>query len=104
MVYCFDLDGTICTKTENTSYEHAQPFGLMVEKINKLYDEGHTIKINTARGGNTGVDYTKLTIQQLETWGVKFHMLIMGKPAADYYIDDKGITPEEFLGMKFRPW
>jgi len=99
LTYCFDLDGTICTKTEDSSYENAQPYGVMVEKINKLYGEGHTIKINTARGGNSGLDWTDLTVKQLDTWGVKFHILIMGKPAADYYIDDKAMTPEKFLGI-----
>jgi len=102
MIYCFDVDGTICTKTEDSSYEFAQPYPSMIEKINKLFDEGHVIKIHTARGGASGVDYTKLTIKQLKEWGVKFNMLIMGKPSADFYIDDKGMNPNEFLGLNLK--
>jgi carbamoyl-phosphate synthase large subunit len=102
MIYCFDLDGTICTKTEKTSYYDAVPFDEMVNKINRLYDEGHTIKVYTARGGLTRKDWRALTERQLSEWGVKHHELIMGKPAADYYIDDKAIHPNDFLGLKFR--
>ncbi len=97
MIYCIDVDGTICTKTEDSSYPNAQPQQLVIDKVNKLYDEGHTIKIFTARGGTTGKDWTELTKEQLEKWGVKHHELIMGKPAADFYIDDKGLNPGEFV-------
>jgi len=38
-----------------------------------------------------------LTKQQLEEWGVKYHELIMGKPHADYFIDDKGVNADEFF-------
>ena len=37
------------------------------------------------------------TEQQLFEWGVKYHELFMGKPAADYYIDDKGISDKDFF-------
>jgi len=28
----------------------------------------------------------------LEEWNIKYHELILGKPYADYYIDNKGIN------------
>ena len=31
------------------------------------------------------------TEKQLNDWGVKYHNLIMGKPYADYYIDNKAV-------------
>jgi hypothetical protein len=34
---------------------------------------------------------------QLELWGCKYHELIMGKPSADYYIDDKAIKDNDFF-------
>ena len=37
------------------------------------------------------------TKKQLEGWGVKYHSLFLGKPAADRYIDDKGVSPEIFF-------
>lgn len=96
MIYCFDVDGTICTITENHEYHKAIPVPEMVNKINELYDEGHTIKIATARGQTSGKKYHDLTSKQLEEWGVKYHELY-DKPSADFYIDDKGMTPGEFL-------
>ena len=35
------------------------------------------------------IDYFKLTQNQLNKWGCKYDKLYMGKPDADYYIDDK---------------
>ena len=58
--------------------------------------DGHTILIHTARGALTGIDWTKVTLKQLSVWGVKYHSLIMGKPFADYYIDDKAINVADF--------
>ena len=39
-----------------------------------------------------------ITETQLDRWGCKYHELILGKPAGDYYIDDKGISADEFFG------
>ena len=37
-----------------------------------------------------------LTKNQLSQWDVKFHDLLLGKPAADLYIDDKAINIKDF--------
>jgi hypothetical protein len=42
--------------------------------------------------------FFELTEKQLLSWGVKFHKLFLGKPAGDYYIDDKGVSDEDFFG------
>jgi hypothetical protein len=93
--YCFDVDGTLCTKAQD--YKKAQPFSKMISMVNNLYDQGHTIVINTARGQQSGVDWEEYTIEQLKTWGVKFHRFYYGKPSADYYIDDKAVKISDFL-------
>ena len=69
----------------------AEPYPERINQINALYDEGNKIIFNTARGFETGIDWSDLTKSQLENWGVKFHSLHFSKPAADYYIDDKNI-------------
>ncbi len=97
MIYCIDIDGTICSQTTNQEYHKAIPFKEMIKKINRLYDEGHVIKMFTARGMASKKDFKELTRKQLIEWGVNFHMLIMGKPSADLYIDDKSMSPEEFI-------
>ena len=52
MTYVFDIDGTICAKDkfEDTDYESSKPIKDRVAVVNKLYDEGHTIIFQTARG------------------------------------------------------
>ena len=38
-----------------------------------------------------------LTLLQLDIWGCKYHELIMGKPHADLFIDDKAMNDEDFF-------
>lgn len=87
MKYVVDIDGTICTQAEN--YAEAMPLFNRIKRINQLYDEGHTIVYFTARGTETGIDWREITERQFKMWGVKYHDLIFGKPAADYYLDDR---------------
>ena len=103
MKYCFDLDGTICDTPLRPSdlkpgYLESTPFPFMVEQVNRLFDEGHKIIIMTARGRGSGIDWTGLTTEQLDRWGVKYHELepMFHKPSADLFIDDKGINVEDW--------
>ncbi len=98
MIYVFDIDGTICTLVENADYQNAKPLESRIEKLNKLFDNGHTIKLFTARGTQTGIDWTDITESQLKRWQVKYHELIMNKkPHGDLYIDDKAINADSFF-------
>lgn len=102
--YVFDIDGTICTLTDG-DYTKARPLQSRINKINDLYDSGAHIVFFTARGmGRNKNDRQKaeeqfysLTEQQLNMWGVKYHLLFLGKPAGDLYIDDKAILDKEFF-------
>jgi len=96
MKICFDLDGTLCTKT-NGKYHLARPIKKAIEKANQYFDEGNYIIIFTARymgrnNGNIkkaykqGFDEAK---EQLKKWGIKYNELIFGKPEFDILIDDK---------------
>lgn len=90
-----DIDGTICHSVEG-SYDFASPIPHHIDKINALYDEGHRITYYTARGQRSNKDYTELTRLQLNSWGCKFHELIMNhKPAYDLMICDKTKRIEE---------
>ena len=114
MRYCIDIDGTICTPTVGRDYHKAEPWMDRIGVLNKLYDEGHYIIYFTARAMGRfseephsiasvkaeGVLFD-LTRDQLDEWGVKYHELIMGKPHADYFIDDKGINSDEFFLNKY---
>jgi uncharacterized HAD superfamily protein len=94
--YCFDIDGTICTNTSG-DYEKAEPFVDRINLVNKLYIEDHKIILFTARGSTTNLDWNELTKQQLKDWGVKYNELIFGKPDADIFVDDKGISDKIFF-------
>lgn len=99
-IFCFDLDGTLCTLTDG-NYLLAEPINDRIEKVNLLFEEGNKIIINTARGFVTGIDWEKTTKSQLEKWGVKYNELYIGKPAADYYIDDKSLEIKKWLKGDF---
>tara|TARA_B100002019_G_C20890308_1_gene413102 strand:- start:146 stop:445 length:300 start_codon:yes stop_codon:yes gene_type:complete len=98
MIYIFDIDGTICSLVENAEYEKAKPLKSRIKKVNKLYSEGHEINLFTARGSSTGIDWTDITKEQLEKWGVKYNDLIMNcKPHGDIFVDDKAINADDFF-------
>jgi len=96
MIYYVDIDGTICQNTQGKN-DQAVPNKERIQQINKLYDEGHTIVYWTARGSNTGIDWTELTKQQIYEWGAKHHEIKMWKPHFDFYICDKSIHSETFF-------
>ena len=87
--FVFDIDGVIAQLSPNNDYNLSQPNIPIIEKVNQLYDQNNTIILFTARGSKTGLDWMKVTRTQMIQWGVKFHELRLGKPAADYYIDDR---------------
>jgi len=104
MIYCFDLDGTLVTNTEdengNMHYDDVQPIPEAINRLKALYEKGHKIIIQTARGSKTKkfAKYTKLTEDQLKKFDIPYHQLIVGhKPPADIYIDDKAINVKDWL-------
>ena len=103
--YVIDIDGTICDWEPGRDYTLSEPYPDRIKTINRLYDKGNTIVYFTARGmGRYGGKVEKaietfyaITESQLDRWGCKYHKLILGKPSGDHYIDDKGITANEFF-------
>ena len=84
MIYCFDLDNTICI-TRDKDYMSSTPDLYVIQSINRLHDGGHIIKIFTARGmGQYTGDIHKVynvhflrTKNQLDSWNVRYHELIL---------------------------
>ena len=101
-VLAFDIDGVICN-TVGSDYKNSKPNKKAIEKINNLYDEGNKIIIFTARFmGRTNNNYKKayelgykFTLNQLQSWNLKFNKLILGKPSFDLLIDDKAFNYDE---------
>jgi len=102
--YVFDLDGTLCNNTEG-EYQSATPLTNRINVVNNLYRAGHYIVICTARGmgrSNNNQEiaqraWLRMTEEQLGKWGVLYHELHLGKPAGDFYIDDKAISDFDFF-------
>ena len=101
MIYCFDIDGTLCTNTDG-DYTSAKPFPEVIDQVNRLYREGHRIVFHTARGATTGIDWRKETERQLRAWNVSYHSLHMGKPSADIYVDDKAVNFADWKHSGYR--
>lgn len=100
-----DFDDTLAFTT-NRDWDNAVPNVKLIEKTNKLYDDGWTIDIFTARGSiscDTRADAARKYKPGIESWleknSVKYHSISFDKPLAAYYIDDKGMTPEDFLDV-----
>ncbi len=103
--FCFDLDNTLVTSpTVPGDYTTCKPISRVIDQLKRLHADGHYIIIHTARrmrthGGNIGrvtADVGAITIQQLHDYTVPYDELIFGKPFADFYVDDKAISP--FVG------
>ena len=97
--FVFDIDGVIAQLQKDLDYALSEPNGRMIGIINKLYDYGNKIVLFTARGYVTGKDWSQVTREQMQRWGVKYHELKFGKPNADYYVDDKMLSLERLYNL-----
>ncbi len=99
----FDLDDVLCYRPDGyehlgpDKYDFCKPYDNNIDLVNSLYNDGYKIVIYTARGmsqfkGNIVDIYTHLytrTNEQLNSWGLKYHQLVMGKIHYDILVDDK---------------
>ena len=106
--FCFDLDNTLVTfpKVRN-DYSTVEPIYENIEILNFLKEQGHYIIIYTARrmrthNGNikkVKKDIKKITTKTLNNYNIQYDELIFGKPYANFYIDDLGISADENLNF-----
>ena len=97
MIVYIDIDETIAQTPEDRNYSLSTPMRENIKKANKYYEEGHTVIYWTARGSGSGIDWYDITKDQLNSWGVKYHDLKLGKPIYDLFIDDKAMNPNEWI-------
>ena len=98
-IFVFDIDGVIAMKREDLDYGQAGPNEKMIKIINQLHDWGNRIVLFTARGYVTKIDWREVTENQMKTWGVKYDELHMGKPNADFYVDDKMLAVDTLYDL-----
>ena len=109
-IFCFDLDNTLC-RTRGNNYKKSKPYLIAIKRVNNLFDNGHKIKLFTARymGRNNDklIHKKKIYLQikkQIDSWGLKYHKLFISKPSADIYIDDKGYGFNKSWILKFKDY
>jgi hypothetical protein len=65
--------------------------------MNSLFEQGHEVHYWTARGGISKINWLEFTIEQLDSWGVKYTSIQTGKPSYDIFIDDKAFNDKDFF-------
>lgn len=82
-----DLDGVLCTEEAFFDRPLAEPIAGAREALQKLRAAGYVVVVYTARGWNE----KRPTERWLAEHGFEYDGLHMGKPVADYWIDDRAI-------------
>lgn len=95
-----DFDHTI---TERSTDEYLPPCEQrpnedMIGRLTEAYYEGKTIIVWTARPWSDAAQ----VVSMLTLWGVPFHGMMMGKGGSDMYVDDKAMTPQQFIDLPAR--
>ncbi len=91
-----DIDGVILEEKPTFERSLAYPIEGVAKKLQTLYDQGYYIILFTSRGW---AEFW-MTEKQLADWGIVYNQLIMGKPIAKYYVDDRGLSSLEELCKK----
>ncbi|MBT4995553.1 MAG: capsular biosynthesis protein [Hellea sp.] len=105
-----DIDDTICyprhnQKESEQKYAMALPNEPMIASLQKAKSKGFRIVLHTARrmlthGGDINKiieDVGQITVDWLKKYDVPYDEIVWGKPYGVYYIDDKAMTPEQFV-------
>ena len=93
MIFCFDLDNTLCTSVRRDHPEdilRVKPLSDNIKIVRELKKKGHKITIFTRRGElKRGRQLTK---KWLKEYKVPYDKLITKKPKYDLIIDDRAIS------------
>jgi len=97
MIIYIDIDNTICRTLDTSDYSKSVPLIENIEKVRHLVDAGNDVSFWTARGTLSKIDWSELTLRQLEEWGVGDIPVIFGKPYFDLFIDDRVMNVEDWV-------
>jgi len=106
-VICVDVDDTIC-HTINRDYANSVPIEPMVARLREARARGYHIVLHTARGQGRSdgawqsvADEVRAEVTTFcQRFAIPFDAIVLGKPWARWYVDDKAIRPDEFLAVE----
>ena len=106
-----DVDDTICITT-NRDYTNSLPVLSVIAKMHEAREKGWRIILHTARGqGRSGGNIELVRDEVMaelasfcEKFDVPYDEIIIGKPWAAMYVDDKALRPEEFSMIDLDKW
>jgi len=106
-----DVDDTILV-TKNRDYARSMPKMDVVFKLREAHEKGWYIILYTARGmgrSNGNINSVREEVaQEIESFCSRFcvpyNELMLGKPWAAMYVDDKGLRPDEFARIDLDSW
>lgn len=87
---CIDIDGVLAGVREDLNYSLAEPVPGAREALQKLKEEGFTLILHTGRHFNR----LSTTVEWLRKHDIVYDHIVMGKPPARLYIDDRGLRFE----------
>lgn len=101
--YAFDLDGTLCFPAHTLQLQidpdiirATKPIEAHIEYVRRLKKQGNIILVHSARATNQYMP----TLEWLADYGVPHDGLVLGKPFADLYVDDHGVSAQDFFKSK----
>ena len=106
-VICVDVDDTLCV-TVNRDYANSEPIQPMIEKVRHAKAAGWQVVLYTARGQGRSEGQWQTVAEEVkreiaafcERHNVPYDDIVLGKPWARWYVDDKAIRPDEFLELE----
>jgi capsule biosynthesis phosphatase len=104
---CVDVDDTLCF-TDDHDYTQSRPNDPVVVKVREAKAKGWWIILHTARGmGRSGGHIETVADEVLdevralcERHDIPYDEIVVGKPWARWYIDDRALRPDEFTELE----
>ena len=109
--FIIDIDGTLCNAYQledgSFDYQNAEPVWPVIDRVNQMYNEGHTIILSTARGMRTYEGNIKkikekvlpILEEWLKSYGVLYHKIEIGKSWGPnpIYVDNRNLGIHSFV-------
>ncbi len=89
-----DIDGVLAQARADLDYARCEPVPGAVAALRRLREEGWVLVLHTGRHFNR----LRETVDWLRRHGFVYDHLVLGKPVARFYIDDRGIAFEGSWG------